>query len=225
VHNEVIPLILESMFKLLIALLLGGVVGVERENKVRPAGLRTHILVSMGSALVQIISINYIARTGLTNLDPMRLGAQVISGIGFLGAGTILKEGANIKGLTTAASIWAVACIGLAAGSGLYIEATLATILIYIALRNFKRIERLISKGKRYSEVIVTTPNVPGTLGRIGTIFGSLGIHITAVNLETGDDDYITILLTITKPYEMANEKIVDELMTIAGIRDVKLFQ
>lgn len=214
----------DFIFKLLLALLLGGVVGYERENKIRPAGFRTHILVSVGSALVQIISINYFKKMGIPNLDPMRLGAQVISGIGFLGAGTILKEGASIKGLTTAASIWSVACIGLAAGTGLYIEATTATILIFVALRTFKRLEGIITRGKKFSEVAITTKNIPGMLGDIGKTLGAMNILITSVNMEAHDDEMIIITMNLEKPYEMTNEKILEGLMEIKGIKDAKFY-
>lgn len=128
--------------RLVLACALGGIVGFEREYKHRPAGFRTHILVCVGSALVMITS-EFIFRkySGQVNMDPARLGAQVISGIGFLGAGTIIREGASIKGLTTAASLWAVACVGIAAGIGFYEGAIAATILIFTALRVLKRFE------------------------------------------------------------------------------------
>ena len=217
-------MILESIFKLFLALVLGGIVGFERENKIRPAGFRTHILVSMGAALVQIISINYMTRQGISDMDPMRLGAQVISGIGFLGAGTILKEGATIKGLTTAASVWTVACIGLAAGSGLYIEATVATIFIFVALSTFKKFEKVMSKSKKNAELLITSKNTPGMVGAIGGALGSLSIQITEIGLELKSEEEVEICLTIAKPYEIENERILDKLMNIQGIRDVKFF-
>ena len=101
---------LTDVMRLVIAAFLGGVVGLERQQRHKSAGLRTHILVSLGSCLVMVISIKiYTGVQGLTNADPARLAAQVVSGIGFLGAGTIMKEGLTIKGLTTAASLWVVA--------------------------------------------------------------------------------------------------------------------
>ncbi|MEW6227795.1 MAG: MgtC/SapB family protein, partial [Bacillota bacterium] len=112
----------EIIFRLVLAMMFGGFIGLERESHKRPAGFRTHILVCVGSALVMMISqyafVNF-ART--TEYDPGRIAAQVVSGIGFLGAGTILREGPTIKGLTTAASLWVVAGIGLAVGTGFYL--------------------------------------------------------------------------------------------------------
>lgn len=215
-------LYMEVILKLLLSIALGGIVGFEREYKSRPAGLRTHILVCIGSALVQITAINYFRNTGLTNVDPMRLGAQVISGIGFLGAGTILKEGANIKGLTTAASIWAVGCIGLAVGTGLYFEATAATILIYIALKSFKVIEDKMARGKKYISLEIAAQNTPGMIGKIGSLFGELEISIDSIDISSNDDEQVIINLTLKLHYVIPTEKLVDQLISIEGIHKVK---
>lgn len=135
---------LGSVFlRMLLALVLSGLVGYEREHASRPAGFRTHILVGLGSSLV-MVTAEFIARqadTG-TPFDITRMGASVISGIGFLGAGTIIRNGSSVKGLTTAASLWAVACIGLAAGGGFYAGAIIATLLTFMALIPLKRLEK-----------------------------------------------------------------------------------
>ena len=108
---------MELLVRLALGCLLGGLIGIEREKNRHPAGFRTHILVCVGATLIMLCNI-YIFEEykSYANIDPARLGAQVISGIGFLGAGTILKEGVTVKGLTTAASLWSVAGIGLAVG-------------------------------------------------------------------------------------------------------------
>lgn len=212
----------DVFLKLMLALILGGAVGFEREHKSRPAGLRTHILICIGAALVQITAINYIRLNSLTGIDPMRLGAQVISGIGFLGAGTILKEGANIKGLTTAASTWAVGCIGLAAGSGLYFEATLATILILLSLKGFKKIETRLEREKKNITIELTIDNKPGTIGRIGGILGNLDIHIVNIEINEGENSKVDIemLLKLTRPID--NNEIIDAFMA-SGIDNIKI--
>lgn len=213
-------LYLHVVLKLFLAVVLGGVVGFERQHKSRPAGLRTHILVCIGAALVQITSIDfYYANKGVFSVDPMRMGAQVISGIGFLGAGTILKEGANIKGLTTAASIWAVACIGLAVGSGLYIEAALATIFIYMALKGLKRVEDKITKDIAVQVVI---NDAPGKLGLIGSALGELNVSIIDIDMQENEDGLIVIELILKSPHEISNKKIMEKLMTLDGIKKVK---
>lgn len=109
--------VLETAMRISLSLSIGGVIGWERESSHRPAGMRTHMLVAVGSATVMIIG-DYSHK--IYGGDATRLGAQVVSGIGFLGAGTIMKEGSTVKGLTTAASVWAVACMGIAAGAGFY---------------------------------------------------------------------------------------------------------
>lgn len=211
----------EISLKLLLALVLGGIVGYEREYKSRPAGLRTHILVCIGAALVQITSLNYFRNNGIT-MDPMRLGAQVISGIGFLGAGTILKEGANIKGLTTAASIWAVACIGLAAGSGLYFEATAATVLIYISLKGFKKVEDSMAKNKKYTSLEITAENTPGMIGRLGNLYGKQEISIDNIEISEKDDDRIVMFLTLKFKYLIPIETLIEDTLNTEGVQKVK---
>ena len=116
--------------RLLLAALFGALIGIEREHAKRPAGLRTHVLVCVSACLV-MLTAEFISKFGYSPYDITRLGAQVISGIGFLGAGTIIRNGNTVKGLTTAASLWAVACVGLATGIGFYMGATLATVVIF----------------------------------------------------------------------------------------------
>jgi len=140
---------MELLIRLTLACLLGGLIGIERERLGHPAGFRTHILVCIGSTLVMLCNIFiYEQYKTYANIDPARMGAQVISGIGFLGAGTILKEGVTVKGLTTAASLWSVACIGLAVGLGFYTGSIFATILVLITLVVFSR---FMETGKAHS--------------------------------------------------------------------------
>ncbi|MCJ2082965.1 MgtC/SapB family protein [Methylobacterium sp. J-090] len=130
--------------RLLVAALLGSIIGFERERLVWAAGMRTHMLVCVGSCLLMIVSAfgfaDILGRPNVT-LDPSRVAAQVVSGIGFLGAGTILLRGEVVKGLTTAASLWAVAAIGLASGGGLYVPAIAATAIVLGILAGMKPIE------------------------------------------------------------------------------------
>lgn len=135
-----------AALRLLIAFVLGALVGYEREQASRPAGFRTHILVSIGAALAMLTG-EYMSLSG-ADVDPTRLGAQVISGIGFLGAGTIIRNGNSVRGLTTAASLWAVACIGLAAGSGFVPGALIAATLTFVILIALKSVEKRISSRR-----------------------------------------------------------------------------
>ncbi len=138
---------IDAFVKIGLAAALSGIIGYEREHSHRPAGFRTHILVSVGSALVMLTSVYIAKEQGLT-ADVTRMSAQVLSGIGFLGAGTILREGFSVKGLTTAASLWAVSCIGIAVGSGFIAGALVATFVIYLTLNSLKRFIVRGSAGK-----------------------------------------------------------------------------
>lgn len=143
----------DIVIRLLAALVLGGIIGYERQVRSKAAGLRTHILVSMGACLYMMVSLTIPAEMqaayGMSS-DGGRIAAQVVSGIGFLGAGTILAAQGTKKiiGLTTAASIWAVAAVGLAAGAGLLFMAGLTALLILITLRALRRIDRMLSRTR-----------------------------------------------------------------------------
>ena len=132
----------EVVQRLLLAAVLSGLIGYERERKGRAAGLRTHILVGIGSALMMLTGLHlFEVFQGRVDVDPTRIGAQVVSGIGFLGAGTIFRFKASIRGLTTAASLWTVAGVGLAAGSGFYLGAVLTTGIALVALFALTKLE------------------------------------------------------------------------------------
>ena len=136
---EYIHLFAETMLRLLLAMFIGGGIGWERARSHHPAGIRTHMLVTIGAAVIMLLGSQTVgAFVGTANSDPARLGAQVISGIGFLGAGTIMKEGRSIRGLTTAATLWVAACLGLAIGAGQYIVALCGFAVAMLALRLFK---------------------------------------------------------------------------------------
>lgn len=134
---------LELTARLVVALVLGAVIGWERELQRMPAGFRTHALVSLGAAIFTVVGAY--AFVG-SNPDPTRVAAQIVSGIGFLGGGAILHYGGTVRGLTTAASLWAVAAVGMAAGAGLLVMATISTALIIVALEVFQRLERVAKR-------------------------------------------------------------------------------
>jgi len=135
-----------SIGKLLLAAVLGGIIGWERERRGRPAGLRTHILVCVGVTLMMVVSEHIFekyktfAADSIIRVDPARIAAQVVTGIGFLGAGTIIRYGHNVKGLTTAASLWVIAAVGLAVGSGFMKAAVFTTFLVLLGLIVFGKI-------------------------------------------------------------------------------------
>ncbi|MDW7658625.1 MAG: MgtC/SapB family protein [Bacillota bacterium] len=214
------PDILIMVARLFVAALLGGIVGLERENKKRAAGLRTHLLVSLGSALV-MVTATYVMQQyhGIVNVDPTRMGAQVISGIGFLGAGTIIKQGASVKGLTTAASLWAVACVGLAVGAGHYIAAVVAVAIIYGALVLLEKFEsRRIDQTQVNPELTLKVVNVPGKLGEVASTIGSAGANITNIEIESDDEQYTLIRMSLHLPKGVSKDHLYVILKSIEGL-------
>jgi putative Mg2+ transporter-C (MgtC) family protein len=212
-----------TIIRLLLACILGGLIGFERESMNRPAGFRTHILVCLGSALVMLTS-QYIFEQykGVTNLDPARLGAQVISGIGFLGAGTIIRDGASVKGLTTAASLWAVSCVGIAVGIGFYDGAIVAALVIYITLIMLKRIERNFAKKKQLSILYIKSNNLPGQLGAIGSTLGKYAVTIKNIEFLTNEEDDDALIKFLIKiPGNVKKKKIISEIQGIEGVSKV----
>ncbi len=173
---------IDAFVKLGITTLLSGFIGYEREHSHRPAGFRTHILVAVGSALVMLTSVYIYDTQGMTG-DVTRMSAQVLSGIGFLGAGTILREGFSVKGLTTAASLWAVACIGIAVGAGFYAGAFVATVVIYLTLNSLKRFIVRGSTGKllfvEIKDVGAQIPDITKTIKQCGGKIHSMEVVYT----------------------------------------------
>jgi putative Mg2+ transporter-C (MgtC) family protein len=147
---------MQVLFRLILATILGGMVGLERERHEKAAGFRTHILVCTGSCLMMLTSMHiFDIYKGLTTLDPARIAAQVVTGVGFLGAGTIIRAGASVRGLTTAACLWAVSGVGLAVGSGFYWGAVITSVIILLSLLFLSKLEaKILGKGK--SEELTT---------------------------------------------------------------------
>ncbi len=215
--------IYEIVFKLTLASILGALIGLERESLNRPAGLRTYTLVCVGSALAMIVSIDiYLQYYHTVNADPGRIAAQVVSGIGFLGAGTIIREGATVRGLTTAAGLWAVACIGLAVGSGLYIPAVATTVLILFVLIYFVKFEEKITGMRDYKGLVMVVDDRPGQVGTIGSILGDLCVLIKNIQLTRVDEgDSLEIELLLQLPPNLSIEEVIQELSIIKGLRSI----
>lgn len=209
----------QILIRLALSIMLSGLIGIERESIKRPAGFRTYILVCVGSTLVMLTSIYiFYDFIDITTLQPDRLGAQVISGIGFLGAGTIIKEGSTVKGLTTAAGLWAMACIGLAVGAGFYIGSILTTVLVLITLALFSRVEEHVRNKKNYFSLTIVTKDKPGQLGKIGEKLGELGVGITNITLENEDEGAISIEIIVKTPENIKKFDIINKLRKIEGI-------
>ena len=186
---------LNAVFKLTLSLLLGCVVGLERKRKGQIAGLRTFALISMGATLAMILSI-YIPQEymGLKNGDPGRVAAQVITGVGFLGAGAIIQMKGSVRGLTTAAGIWMVATIGMAVGVGMYLVSVIATLLIIFILVTLERYEHKLNIGQESKIVRVKVKGILGTQSDYSTIFTRHAIHVSDEYLKFDYEQNFTII-------------------------------
>lgn len=230
IDNIVLIEQLENVFKIMIATIIGGIIGIERGNKNRPAGLRTHALVSVGACVVMIISFSLFDKYHhLANFDPARLGAQVISGIGFLGAGTIIRNGVNVKGLTTAASLWVVACIGLSVGAGMYLVSVSSTIIVYFTLHVLGNFERRHLMKNSNMILNIFTKDKAGQFGKIGNVLGSFNVRIGNMQIERDEEDEgyenneLMVVLTLKVPFGTNTNAMISEIEEIEDIIEVEI--
>ncbi|MFD2116439.1 MgtC/SapB family protein [Paenibacillus yanchengensis] len=178
----------ELTIRILISALCGGFIGLERELNNHAAGFRTHILVCIGSTCIMLLSVYgfaQFANESNVRIDPARLAAQVITGIGFLGAGAIMRTGSMISGLTTAASIWVVAAIGLCIGAGFMYVAGLATVLVVIILFVLNKIESVMMRRWRKREIVVHLIDRPGVLASVTSLFARYDIQISNLAMKS----------------------------------------
>lgn len=190
----------ELILRLLLSAAIGGLIGIEREANNRPAGFRTHILVTMGAALIMLLSnhgFNGLEGRG----DPARLAAQVVSGIGFLGAGTIIRDGNNIKGLTTAASIWVCGGLGLAIGGGYYFGGLIAAVITFMSLTLLNKIERKLS-SKKYKIATLQCRERTGLIGDLGQVFGKNNVMIKDIKINRDQSTYDNLLINTNNDVE-----------------------
>ena len=206
----------DIIMRLLIALIVGGLTGLERERSHQFAGFRTHILVSVGSCITSITSLSlFFQYNSYSNIDPARLSAQVLSGVGFLGAGAILKTSNGIRGLTTAAGIWATACIGIAVGYGYYILAISAWLFVMITLYILKNIDKMIFK-KKQTIFNIKTDNIE-IISSIYEMFQRSQISVKNIEMDSNDNSFIISFLTIHDRRIMIDE-VVKEVTKLKNI-------
>ena len=213
-----IPLI---TLRLGLAVLCGGVIGFERGQKGRPAGLRTHILVCLGSALAMVTNQHiFLNMTG----DPTRLGAQVISGIGFLGAGTIIVTGnRQVKGLTTAAGLWASACMGLALGIGYYQAALIACFFIWFVSSGLHNLDAKLASRSNVLEVYAEFEN-PEQISRFIVKARSKELQVVEIeHLKTAHSTSIGAVITVRAKYRCKREEIMNLLSELPGVSFLEL--
>ncbi len=213
---------ISMVLRLILACILGGIIGYEREHVHRPAGFRTHILVCVGSALVMITSeFIYFKYSSHVNVDPARLGAQVISGIGFLGAGTIIKEGVSVKGLTTAASLWAVSCVGIAIGIGFYSGALVATAIIFLTLIVLKKTQSRIASQKNV-RIYVHTKIQKGQVKELSEIIEGTGAKVLKTDfINTDRDGEMVLRFSLDYTNQKTTAELIEAILCHESVRRV----
>jgi len=213
---------LDISIRLVIASVLGAAIGLERELHAHPAGMRTHLLVSLGSAAFTVLSIFFFespaAPNGSLPTDPSRIAAQIVSGIGFLGAGAILKYGTSVRGLTTAASLWATAGVGMAAGAGAWVVAVVTTVLIVFSLGPLNWV---ISRFRLRGQDLVRLRVLAGKLEALGAISRTLTankIDIAGVSSQRLGKGRYEIELELRPPPGTKQETIIAAVSSVADV-------
>jgi len=208
---------MEELLRILLAACLGGVIGLEREAAHKEAGLRTNILIAVGSTLITLLSVHIAATRGG---DPARLAAQIVSGIGFLGAGAILQAHFSVHGLTTAATIWVVSAIGIAVGFGLTLLALAVTLLVVIVLTLFKFISSLLEKNRLTSVYAITTEGRAAVLFDVRSILTELHIPPRSWRVTRQGSRYeIEVVISAS---EAKNREFLERVMPIAGLVEIQ---
>lgn len=197
------------IFRIMMALILSGLIGFERELKNHSAGFRTHILVGIGACLMMLLSLygfeEFMDKYENVRFDPARIPSYVISGIGFLGAGTIIVNGMTIRGLTTAASIWTVAGIGLVVGAGMYDIATITTLLVLLSLVFLNKIEKKkFNTNSKHVFYIKVEPNI--RLNQVLAVFEDANLYVNKIDIKKQENDYQKLIIGLDKKqtYEAA---------------------
>lgn len=208
---------IQTLFQLILIVFLSGFIGFERESWNKPAGFRTHVLVGISAVLVMVCGKYLYNETGA---DPTRIPAQLLSGIGFLGAGTILRDGFNVKGLTTAAGLLAVTCVGLAVGAGYYIGAIIATAVVYAVL-SYAHV--LSNKLEHYNflDLKVTVRNPKEIVSQIREILSIYDLKI--VEISVSDEDRTNDILRIVAKYKerLDVNKLITNILELDKVTEV----
>ena len=218
--------------RLVVAALLGGIIGVEREYHKHPAGFRTHLLVCLGACLIMLLAMfgfqDYMRENEqYVNFDPSRLAAYVVSGIGFLGAGTILVQGYTVRGLTTAASIWVVAGIGLAVGVGMYFAGLFTTIIVILSLVFLNKFDQtFFSRARKIEAIVIHAKPQDATLLTIISVIEEKNIKVKKVMVERDKttldtEELLRYQLKLVYPNKQTKVEVIDALYKIDQVQKV----
>ena len=217
---EVIPFT-EMLMRLGLSVVLGGIIGTEREHNNQPAGLRTHMILVIGACLAMMLSINLGTASGS---DPARLAAQVVSGIGFLGAGAILRFGFNVKGLTTATTLWTMAIVGLAVGMGYYLISIIATVVIMIVLSVLDLIERRFVRANILRTFVVEVSDDKGIVREIRNIVDQYAFQKMGFSIQkSSENKFLQIEIVARFNNSEKLENLIEQLSELEGLTSVKI--
>ena len=210
---------------ILVAAGLSALIGVEREIHGQPAGLRTHIMVGTGAALASVVSILFSADWSNEDFgsDPARIVAQVVSGVGFLGAGAIMRFGVSIKGLTTAASLWTTAIIGIAAGAGYYTLAGMTTAIATLTLALIGKAEKWILTPYHNHELKVSLVDRPGIINDLREMLEKKRIKILSMSASVSADKILKLSLIIRMPSELAMDTLFNVVNAVDGAQTLEI--
>lgn len=218
-------LLIEPSVGILIAAGLSSLIGLEREIHGQPAGLRTHMILGVGAALAAVLSISY--SQFLSNpafpSDPGRIVAQVVSGVGFLGAGAILRFGVTIKGLTTASSLWTTAIIGIAAGSGYYALASVTAVIVFSILTIINKIEDIFLTSYKTHTLKVVLTDRPGLVNNIKEMLAGRGVKFVSLNASMPDKETLRLSMIIRKPSSVGMDSIINLVNSLDEAKSMEI--
>lgn len=213
----------ETVIRIVVGAVLGGLVGLEREMRGQPAGFRTHTLVAMGATLITLVSqfgfAEFSSGAPGTRFDPTRVAAQIVVGVGFLGAGAIMRHGTSVKGLTTAASLWVVAAMGLAVGAGYYVGAVTVSLLLLLILRGLRPIEDRLVGWARPDETTMMVRVKRGITSShvVTSVLEEMKIRVRDVDVESGPEDTL-LRLEVKLPKRVTAQDAAEAVSKIEGV-------
>ena len=208
----------QAIIKLVLGFILAGIIGLERSSWSKPAGFRTHSLVGLSAVLIMLCG-EYMSKE--YNIDPSRIPAQLLSGIGFIGAGTILRDGFNVKGLTTAAGLLAVTCVGLSIGAGFYLGGILTTLISYIILSYSYKISDKLDHFNVIDLQISVKENAKEFVGKLEEILSKYEIDIKQMQLHDEEDENIIKVLGHYNKRELKKNELISKITSLKEVKEV----
>ncbi len=225
-HNPAMPLDVELGLRLLGAAVVGALIGFERELRDQPAGFRTHILVALGSCVFTVISAygfgELAGERGYVRVDPSRIAAQIVTGIGFLGAGVIFRQGLTVRGLTTAASLWVTAALGMAVGAGAYLVAGAGSAVALLTIVALRPVRRAVRGLRREQEELILQVQPETPLDQLMKELGTAGIRVDHLRVADEGEDRTELVLSVRIPPQTSTEEVMVMIRGMRGVRGVE---